>query len=138
MRTCDQCERAMRRDVSTGAVRFVCVCGVTAEGGPGDARIAGGVFGGQNSKDRYRRLIASSAFDPVNQKVRRRCPKCPRDFLTQLRIGQEEVVVWTCTCGYNSADGPPPGELAEPESNGTAPEPPARRKSAAGLATIAE
>ncbi|GFR89419.1 BA71V-C122R [Elysia marginata] len=105
MRTCPQCDRAMVRATSSGVVTFVCFCGVQEEGSSEDARIAGDVLNAGETEEMYRRLIKNAAFDRVNQQVKRDCPKCGLDYMTQIRVGAREVVVWTCTCGYDSSRG---------------------------------
>jgi hypothetical protein len=99
-----ECGLAMQRDTSSGVVKFVCYCGKEAKGKPEDARIGGGVLHSGETEEKYRRLIRSAAFDRVNQKVKRDCPgkNCGRDYMTQVRVGPREVVVWVCKCGYRA------------------------------------
>lgn len=102
MRTCPECGRAMTRDTSAAAVKFACFCGLVVDGGPDDARIAGGILHAGETEEMYRRLIRNAAHDRVNQQVRRDCPECGLDYMTQVRVGSREVVVWVCKCGYES------------------------------------
>lgn len=92
----------MTRDTSSGAVSFVCYCGVRVDGGPEDARIASDILNAGETEEMYRRLIRSAPFDRVNQQVLRDCPKCGLDYMTQIRVGAREVVIWVCKCGYSS------------------------------------
>ncbi len=101
MRACSNCNRAMSRDTSKGRVTFVCFCGALHEGSPEDARIAGDVLNAGETEEMYRRLIRNAAHDRVNQLVLKECPKCGLDYMTQIRVGAREVVVWVCKCGYN-------------------------------------
>lgn len=105
MRTCPECSRAMTRDTSGGQVNFVCYCGIAVEGSPEDARIAGDVLHAGETEEMYHRLIRNAAHDRVNQQVMKDCPKCGLDYMTQIRVGAREVVVWVCKCGYDSSRG---------------------------------
>lgn len=102
MRFCPDCQLTMRRDVATGAVVFKCACGHEEKGGPADARLFGETLKAEATEDKYRRLIRGAAHDRVNQQVAQECPRCGLDFLTQLRVGAQEVVVHVCSCGYDS------------------------------------
>jgi hypothetical protein len=98
----------MTRDTSSGTVSFICFCGVREEGAPEDARIAGDVLNAGETEEMYRRLIRNAPFDRVNKQVKRDCPKCGLDYMTQIRVGAREVVLWICKCGYDS------GKAAKP------------------------
>jgi len=93
MKSCPQCERAMNRDTSAGRVVYVCFCGTKVEGGAEDVRIAGDVLNAGETEEMYRRLIGNAAHDPVNAKVKKDCPECGLDYMTQIRVGAREVVV---------------------------------------------
>jgi len=93
----------MLRDTSSDTVRFTCYCGVGVEGDPEDARIAGDVLHAGETEEMYRRLILNAAHDRVNQQVKKDCPNCGLDYMTQIRVGAREVVVWVCKCGYVSS-----------------------------------
>jgi ribosomal protein L37AE/L43A len=97
----------MERDTSSGSVVFVCYCGYRIPGGPMDARLAGGVLHSGQTTAMYERLIRNSAHDRVNQQVSKDCPQCGLDYMTQIRVGEQEIVVWTCKCGYDSTRAPP-------------------------------
>ena len=115
MRTCPQCNRAMTRDTSSGAVTFICFCGVREEGSPEDARIAGFFLNAGKTEEMYRRLILNAAYDRVNKQDKRVCPSCGLDYMTMIRVGAREIVNWICKCGYNSLHGkgaPPADETA--------------------------
>lgn len=103
MLTCPQCNRAMTRDTSSGTVNFICYCGYHVEGTSEDVRISGDVLNAGETEEMYRRLIRNAPFDRVNQQVKRDCPKCGLDYMTQIRVGSREIVIWVCKCGYNSS-----------------------------------
>ena len=90
----------MVRDTSSGSVRFSCTtCGESVAGDAYDARVGGAVLGAGETTAMYRRLIRTSPFDRVNQLVSRVCVKCGLDYMTQIRVGESEAIVYTCKCG---------------------------------------
>ncbi len=100
MHFCKDCSRAMRRDCQSGRVVFRCPCGTEEVGSPADARIFGGVLGSTETAEMYSNLIRHAAFDRTNQLVKKHCPVCRRDYMTQIRVGDSEVIVYKCKCGY--------------------------------------
>jgi hypothetical protein len=89
----------MVRDSSTGAVVFRCPCGVEQPGGPGDARISGGIIGGSNTTIMYSRLIQTAPEDRTVQLVGLPCPDCGLDYAAQIRVGESEEIIYRCKCG---------------------------------------
>lgn len=102
MRFCPTCGRSMLRDSSTGSVMFNCSCGTTEPGLASDARIFGATLGAGETTEMYRRLIQSAPFDRTNQLVNKNCPECGLDYVVQIRVGDAEVIVYKCKCGYES------------------------------------
>jgi hypothetical protein len=92
----------MTRDTSANKISFVCYCGNTESGNANDVLIASAVLHHGDTESMYEALIKVAAFDPTNKKVKKDCPECGLDYMTQIRIGTREVVVWVCKCGYNS------------------------------------
>ena len=105
MRFCRACNRAMVRDTSSGAVEFRCACGEVEKGGPEDARVGGGTLGSGETTEMYHNLIRTAPYDRTNQLVRRDCPDCGLDYLTQVRVGASEVIVLRCDCGFEEIGG---------------------------------
>jgi DNA-directed RNA polymerase subunit M/transcription elongation factor TFIIS len=99
MRFCKNCGRAMIRDPSSGAVVFRCPCGTEEKGAPEDARISGAVLGAGETTEMYRLLIRTAPFDRTNQLVKRLCSDCGLDYMTQIRVGDDEVIIYKCKCG---------------------------------------
>ncbi len=102
MKVCPQCGLAMRRTTGAGGVAFECHCGLVCEGGAEDARVAGDVLHAGETEEMYRRLIRNAAHDLTNQQVKKECPACSLDYMTQVRVGHREAVVFVCKCGYDS------------------------------------
>lgn len=105
MRFCKNCGRAMVRDPSSGSVVFRCQCGCEEPGTPEDARIFGNVFGTSETAEMYRKLIHTAPFDRTNQLVKRSCAVCGRDYMTQIRVGESEVIIYKCQCGREESGG---------------------------------
>lgn len=104
----------MFRNTETGAVVFQCFCGVEEEGGGEDALIASDILTSSETAHMYQRLLANAARDRVNQQVSRVCEDCGLDYMTQVRLGVREVIVWTCKCGHRTDK--PPQEKTPPAS----------------------
>ena len=105
MRFCKNCERAMVRNTSTGLVVFECPCGVEEPGTPEDCRIGGALLGAGGTTEMYRKLIRTAPIDRVNQLVERFCPACGLDYMTQIRVGDAEVIIYKCKCGREEVGG---------------------------------
>jgi len=102
MNFCPNEGRAMVRETADGRVAFRCpVCAFTKPGAPADARIAGASLAGGEAVGMYSTLVKSAADDPTNQIVRRKCG-CGLPYMTQIRIGSAEQLVYTCKCGRES------------------------------------
>lgn len=101
---CPDCEQLLTRETSSGAVRFQCYCGYQEEGGPADALIASETLNAGDTVAMYGRLIRNAAHDRISQQVRADCPQCKVDYMTLVRVGDNEIPVWTCKCGYISTD----------------------------------
>lgn len=104
MKFCKVCERVMPREISSGAVVYVCACGAEEKGSEADARIGGQIYGSGETKSMYKYLIDTAPQDRTNQLVRRDCPNCGLDYMVQIRVGSAEVIVYSCKCGYSPAD----------------------------------
>lgn len=103
MHVCEKCGLAMRRVLGPEGIYFRCACGETVPGGPEDARLSGAVLHAGETAGRYDKLIRNSAFDRTAQQVKKDCPRCGLDYMTQVRVGENEFIVYTCKCGYSSA-----------------------------------
>jgi DNA-directed RNA polymerase subunit M/transcription elongation factor TFIIS len=126
MRFCKVCGRAMTRDASSGSVVFQCYCGVREPGGPYDARLSGAVLGASETAAMYDSLIRAAPFDRTNQLVLRPCPDCGLDYMTQIRVGDAEVIVYKCKCGHEEGGGGgAPAEATRPPAGGPGRERPA-------------
>ena len=99
MRFCPTCNLVMRRDPSTGVVKFHCSCGYEEVGTPADARIEGKQLTSSETTEMYENLLKTAAHDRVNQLVHRLCKACGLDYMTQVRVGKAEAIIYKCKCG---------------------------------------
>lgn len=87
-------------DTASGSVVFVCNrCGRQEAGNADDAQIASGVFSSSEQTTMYQTLIETASLDRTNLVVAKKCDKCGLDYMTQIRVGESEVVIYKCKCG---------------------------------------
>jgi DNA-directed RNA polymerase subunit M/transcription elongation factor TFIIS len=102
MQFCKRCQGVMSRDPQGDDIIFKCrFCGEERKGDVWDTCVEGGVIGHEQTGEMYRNLLKHSPFDPVNQRVARLCkaPGCGLDYMTLVRVGLDETVVFRCECG---------------------------------------
>lgn len=56
--------------------------------------------GASDRMDKYSTHLSVSAYDPTGMKVKRNCPKCKNKIMSLARIGENQIVYYTCTCGF--------------------------------------
>ncbi|MDE2099323.1 MAG: hypothetical protein KGL39_18865 [Patescibacteria group bacterium] len=100
MKFCPNCERVMVWNTDTGDLVYTCtVCGQTEPGDDWDVRVAGSSTSSSETKELYKNYLAIASHDRTAQLVARDCTKCGLDYMTQVRVGSNELVVFTCKCG---------------------------------------
>ena len=99
MKFCPECGLTMLKDMQTGNIMYKCLCGTEVVGTAYDRRIVGSVLGSSETAELFKTLIASAAFDRTNQLVKRDCSSCGRDYMTQIRVGESELIFYKCKCG---------------------------------------
>lgn len=91
----------MLRDTSSDRIEFYCTtCGERIQGTNEDALISSGVLHAGEMAEKYQSVIRHAPEDRVNQLVRRDCPECGLNYMTQLRLGDREAPILKCKCGY--------------------------------------
>ena len=103
MRFCEICDRAMVRDPSMGKIVFRCPCGNEKKGDANDVRIGGASLNSAETSEMYHLLIENAPMDRTNQLVARNCVKCGLDYMTQIRVGESEVIIYKCKCGLEES-----------------------------------
>lgn len=95
---CTTCERQMERVTESGSVVYKCYCGETSEGSGSDAWVMGASLNSAQLKDLNQCQIRNAPFDRVNQTALRHCERCNLDYMTRVRLGDQEHVYWRCKC----------------------------------------
>ena len=100
MKFCSSCNRAIKKRIVMGAVVFNCVCGNSEESKPEDVLISNITLNYTETTEMYNNLIELAPFDRTTQLIKFDCPNCGRDYVSQIRVGTSEIIVYRCKCGY--------------------------------------
>jgi DNA-directed RNA polymerase subunit M/transcription elongation factor TFIIS len=105
MKFCPKCQRVMVSDMSSGThIEFRCtVCSAIVKGDEYDAHIRTDFPGAEETTLMYSRFIDVAAHDATNQQVARKC-KCKLDYMTLIRIGENESIMYVCKCGHKETN----------------------------------
>jgi DNA-directed RNA polymerase subunit M/transcription elongation factor TFIIS len=99
-RFCAECGSLMNKStLATGSIVFQCRCQLTSPGLPDDTLMSEGYFESADSNMKHDVFIENSPFDEAGHKVRKECQQCGLNFMTMIRVGQNETTMYTCTCG---------------------------------------
>ena len=99
MKFCKVDGRVMSRDTTMGYVVYKCTsCSYEEIGTVDDTCIKRVVFGTKETTEKYADLIKFAPFDRTNQQVDKLCTLCGRTYMTQLRIGESEIIINRCVC----------------------------------------
>lgn len=86
----------------TGTLMCVCSgCGERTEAEPDDALMYQQSMTTAAPELKFKELIGNAAYDVVNPNSDKTCPKCSRERVKYIRIGEEMRIIYTCKCGYN-------------------------------------
>ena len=102
MKFCPNCQHLMQREISANTIMFTCgACQTKQKGSNKDLVTITGNLQFTEVQDQYKNLVQYATDDPVNQLISRDdcCDKCGRDYATQIRVGNREIVVKMCKCG---------------------------------------
>lgn len=100
MKFCKHCNRAIKKRILLGQVVFKCVCGNLEETKPDDVLISNITLNHTETTEMYNNLIELAPFDRTTQLINLDCPDCGRDYVSQIRVGTSEIIVYRCKCGY--------------------------------------
>lgn len=102
MKFCEKCGEVMQKSTPpTGGIIFQCKCQQIA-GGDDDTLMDEGHLETSESTLRHVVFIENAPFDPAANITRKDCPKCGLNYLTMIRIGVNEVTMYSCSCGYKA------------------------------------
>jgi DNA-directed RNA polymerase subunit M/transcription elongation factor TFIIS len=100
MKFCSCCQRFIKKQIVPEGILYKCICSNIEESNPEDVLISNFTTEGTQSIEMYNNLIEFAPYDRTNQLVKQDCPNCGLDYLTQIRIGESEIIVYRCKCGY--------------------------------------
>jgi len=79
---------------------FVCSkCGERVEGDEYDALIYDEFLGQKETVAVYKSILTTAPHDPATQLVKRTCEKCGRPYMSVMRVGDAERIIYLCKCG---------------------------------------
>lgn len=102
IRFCPECQSCMQKNTSTGTIGFVCRCQLPLPGEPSDTLMYEKVIEASETNLKYSVFIDNAAHDLARNIVRIDCPQCKLDYMTIIRIGINETVMYVCDCGFNA------------------------------------
>lgn len=102
MNFCKQCQSILEKEIShTGAISFLCIaCNLRTDGSPADTLIHEEFLEMAEIIQKYDVFVSNSPYDHAGNIVKQDCPKCKLDFMTLVRIGVNESIIYTCVCGH--------------------------------------
>lgn len=104
MKFCNSCNRAIKKRIVMGSVVFKCVCGNSEETKPEDVLISNITLNSSETTEMYNNLIELAPFDRTTQLIKLDCPKCGVDYMSQIRVGTSEIIIYRCKCGYKKIE----------------------------------
>lgn len=100
MKFCKQCGRAIKKKITESQIIFKCMCGYIADTSPEDVLISSNILTSSESLEMYHNLIHFAPFDRTNELIKFPCPNCGLDYITQIRVGSSEIIIYRCKCGF--------------------------------------
>jgi predicted RNA-binding Zn-ribbon protein involved in translation (DUF1610 family) len=85
-----------------GKIVFQCPCSII-EGGPDDTLMDEDYLESNESTLKHVVFIENSAHDPAANVILKDCPSCGLNYLNVLRVGINQVTMYSCECGYNAS-----------------------------------
>lgn len=104
MIVCKECNtRTMVKRIGANSVYFECSCGSTRPGTAADRVVVSSGQQGTARSERYDALLLNAPFSRTMKRVDIPCDKCGLPYMTQVRAGDEEMIIRVCTCGRKVA-----------------------------------
>jgi hypothetical protein len=88
----------------TGKILFNCACS-QVDGGPDDTLMDEDFLESSESTMKHMVFIENSAHDPAANVILKDCPECKLNYLNVLRVGVNQVTMYSCICGYTATRG---------------------------------
>jgi hypothetical protein len=88
----------------TGKLLFKCpICAEQVNGDAYDVRMPSVFHASDESTELWINIIKNAPHDRVSQLVDKECKNCKRSYMTRLRLGNNETIIYSCKCGYNTS-----------------------------------
>jgi DNA-directed RNA polymerase subunit M/transcription elongation factor TFIIS len=102
MRFCPICESRMIKDTTTGQIIFKCNCSNKMDGKPEDTLMYEEHLEARHSNLKHEVFIENAPYDPAAFIIKEPCLNCSLPYLTSIRVGVQEQVIYVCRCGFKS------------------------------------
>ena len=100
---CQECRNLLVEDTTSGELIFRCSkCGQTYESTPEQTLIEEKNLEADEQLNKFSEFLDNAAFDPTNLRINKTCTKCHKPYMTPVRIGENQLVFYVCTCGYKT------------------------------------
>lgn len=114
---CKVCEKSMDLSTATGKLIYKCpICQTIEPGDPMDYKMPSNFHNIEENVQLWSNNIRNAPYDVCERKAKT-CENCGRDYVTQLRLGKNEAIVFACKCGWNSVSGNPSTKEKETKTN---------------------
>lgn len=101
MQFCPDCGSILKKTTTPAAgVMFVCRCGRSHMGTDDDTLMFEESLASSENALQHEVFIENSAHDMARNIVQRDCVKCKLNYMTIILVGENEQVMFTCTCGH--------------------------------------
>ncbi len=116
MKFCNICGAIMEKLTTPTGIVFKCICTNQIDGGGDDSLMDEEHYEIAESTLKHEVFIENSPHDPAGNTVLKDCPRCPMNYMTLIIIGEAQVVLYTCICGYSATHDHYITDLAESKS----------------------
>lgn len=101
MNFCPDCETYLKKNITPDdKIIFECIiCGLRLNGTDEDTLLQEEFMQSAIVDLIHEQFVLNSAHDDAGNKVMRDCSKCGLNFMTKIRRGETQTVLYTCTCG---------------------------------------
>jgi hypothetical protein len=92
----------MVKDTSTGNIIFKCNCNNIIVGSADDSLMYEEHLETSHSNLKHEVFIENAPFDPAAFIINTPCGNCSLPYLTSIRVGMQEQVLYVCSCGFKT------------------------------------
>lgn len=98
---CKICKRniQLKINANTGTLHYPCQCGNIEPANPEYTLISEISTRSININEYYTTFIQTASHDPTNTKIMKDCTKCGLNYMTQILLGPDLTIIYSCKCG---------------------------------------